>query len=70
MLPEETEDIGKLLMQGSLSPEKVAKSVIRGLEKEECLIHPHPEVADYFKAKANDYERWLRQMHRVQEKYV
>jgi NAD(P)-dependent dehydrogenase (short-subunit alcohol dehydrogenase family) len=70
MLSETTEGIGKLLMETALSPEEVAESVIQGLEKEEFLILPHPEVADYFKHKANDYERWLRQMHRVHMKYV
>jgi hypothetical protein len=27
---------------------------------------PHPEVAEYFKHKANDYERWLRGMRKLQ----
>jgi short-subunit dehydrogenase len=70
MLSEETEGIGKLLMQGSLSPEEVAESVIKGLEKEIFLILPHPEVADYVKAKANEHERWLHYMRSVQEKYA
>jgi NAD(P)-dependent dehydrogenase (short-subunit alcohol dehydrogenase family) len=70
MLSEETEGVGKLLMQTALSPEEVAEHVIAGLEKEEFLILPHPEVLDYFKNKANSYERWLRHMRREQEQYV
>ncbi len=70
MLSEETEGVGKLLMKTALSPEEVAEHVIAGLEKEEFLILPHPEVMDYFRNKANDYERWLRSMRRQQEKYV
>jgi NAD(P)-dependent dehydrogenase (short-subunit alcohol dehydrogenase family) len=69
MLSEETEGVGKLLMQTALSPEEVAEHVIAGLEKEEFLILPHPEVMDYFKNKANNYERWLRHMRRQQDQY-
>jgi len=70
MLTEETEGVGKLLMQGSLSPEEVAEEVIKSLEKEEFLILPHPQVIEYFQAKANHYERWLRHMRGEQKKYV
>lgn len=70
MLSEETEGIGKLIIQTALSPEEVAEHVIAALEKEEFLILPHPEILDYFKNKANNYERWLRHMRREQEQYV
>ena len=70
MLTEETKGVGKLLMQGSLSPEEVAEEVIKSLEKEEFLILPHPQVIEYFQAKANHYERWLRHMRGEQKKYV
>ncbi len=70
MLSEETEGVGKLLMQTAISPEEVAEHAIAGLEKEEFLILPHPEVMDYFRNKADNYERWLRYMRRQQEQYV
>jgi NAD(P)-dependent dehydrogenase (short-subunit alcohol dehydrogenase family) len=70
MLSEETEGVGKLLMKTALSPEEVAEHVIAGLEKEEFLILPHPEVRDYFRNKANDYERWLSALRHQQDKYV
>jgi NAD(P)-dependent dehydrogenase (short-subunit alcohol dehydrogenase family) len=70
MLSEETEGVGKLLMQTALSPEEVAEYVIEGLEKEEFLILPHTEVIEYFRNKANNYERWLRYMRREQEQYI
>lgn len=70
MLNEETEGIGKLILQTALSPEEVARHVIAGLEKEEFLILPHPEILDYFKSKANGYERWLRHMRGLQAEYV
>ena len=70
MLSEETEGVGKLLMQGSLSAEEVAEHTIKSLEKEEFLILPHPQVIEYFQAKANHYERWLRHMRGEQKQYV
>jgi NAD(P)-dependent dehydrogenase (short-subunit alcohol dehydrogenase family) len=54
------------LLEGSLEPEQVAEAVIQGLEAEKFLILPHPEVAEYFKRKADDYDRWLRGMRRLQ----
>ena len=43
-----------------LEPDDVADAVVAGLATEEFLILPHPEVAEYFRRKADDYERWLR----------
>lgn len=53
------------LVAGSLSPEEVAEIVVKGIEAERFLILPHPEVAEYFKRKADDYDRWLRGMRRL-----
>src|SRR5580704_12152173 len=50
----------------AVEPEDVADVVIRGLEDERFLILPHPEVAEYFRNKAGDYERWLRGMRKLQ----
>jgi NAD(P)-dependent dehydrogenase (short-subunit alcohol dehydrogenase family) len=56
----------RLLRETAVDPEQVADVVIRGLDEERFLILPHPEVAEYFKHKANDYERWLRGMRKLQ----
>jgi len=40
------------------------------LEKEEFLILPLMEVIEYFRNKANNYERRLRDMRREQEQYI
>lgn len=60
--------IGDLLREHALEPEAVADAVVQGLAEERFLILPHPEVADYFRRKADDYERWLRGMRRLQTK--
>lgn len=59
--------IGDHLKATALSPEAVADSVIAGLAEERFLILPHLEVAEYFQHKANDYDRWLRGMRRLQD---
>jgi NAD(P)-dependent dehydrogenase (short-subunit alcohol dehydrogenase family) len=70
MLTEETEGVGKLLLQTAISAEEVAQCVIEGLEKEEFLILPHRDVLEYIRKKTGDYEGWLRGMRRLQERYV
>ncbi|MCI0491285.1 MAG: SDR family oxidoreductase [Blastocatellia bacterium] len=54
------------LVEGSLSPEEIAEAVVAGLAEERFLILPHPEVAEYFRRKAADYDRWLKGMRRLQ----
>ena len=53
---------------GVLEPEDVAGAVVEGLRDERFLILPHPEVAEYFRRKADDYDRWLAGMRRLQAK--
>lgn len=59
---------GAFLLEGALEPDQVAKDVIQAVTEERFLILPHPEVAKYFQNKANDYERWLRGMRKLQAK--
>jgi NAD(P)-dependent dehydrogenase (short-subunit alcohol dehydrogenase family) len=58
----------QMLWNSSLSPEQVSESVVAGLREERFLILPHPEVAEYFCRKADDYDRWLRGMRRLRER--
>jgi hypothetical protein len=60
---------GEFLRAGMLEPEQVAECVVRGLEEERFLILPHPEVAEYLRRKATDYDRWLRGMRRLQASF-
>lgn len=47
-----------------LSPEAVAEVVIDAVEDGRFLILPHPEVADHFRRKAEDPQRWIGSMQR------
>ena len=57
-----------LLGPEAIDPGMVADTVVEGLADERFLILPHPEVATYFQNKANDYERWLGGMRKVQRR--
>ncbi|MGC1303966.1 MAG: SDR family NAD(P)-dependent oxidoreductase, partial [Caulobacteraceae bacterium] len=47
------------LLDGLLSPQTVADAVIAGLAAEQFLILPHPQVAQYMRNKAENYDRWI-----------
>jgi hypothetical protein len=55
-----------LLDPHALEPEQVAEAVVEGLDAESFLILPHPEVAQFFQNKAEDYERWIGGMRKLQ----
>jgi NAD(P)-dependent dehydrogenase (short-subunit alcohol dehydrogenase family) len=56
---------GAAAVDGVLTPEQVADAVIAGLERERFLILPHPQVARYFRNKAEDHDRWLGGMRKL-----
>jgi NAD(P)-dependent dehydrogenase (short-subunit alcohol dehydrogenase family) len=49
-----------------LEPEDVADAVVEALADGRFLILPHPEVLEFFRRKAGDYDRWLAGMRRLQ----
>lgn len=57
-------------LDGVLTPDEVADSVIRGLAAETFLILPHPIVLTYMQRKAGDYDRWLDGMRRLRVRTV
>ena len=68
MLPHFLETDGEALRESALEPEQVAEAVVAGLAKEQFLILPHPQVAEFFQRKASEYDRWIRGMRRLREK--
>ncbi len=55
-------------LDGVMTPDEVADSVIEGLAAERFLILPHPVVLTYMQRKAADYDRWLGGMRRLRAK--
>ncbi len=55
----------QFLLDTAIEADQVAAEVVRGLEIEKFLILPHPEVADYFRRKATDYDRWIAGMQKL-----
>lgn len=56
---------GSAGLDGVLSPEQVAEVVVQTMREEKFLALPHPEVAKYLLAKAQDYDRWLGGMQKL-----
>lgn len=49
-----------------IEPEDVAEAVVQALREERFFVLPHPEVAEFVKRKAEDPDRWLRGMRKLQ----
>lgn len=55
-------------LDGVVTAETTADDVVKAMDSEQFLILTHPEVLTYFQRKANDYDRWLNGMRRLQGK--
>jgi NAD(P)-dependent dehydrogenase (short-subunit alcohol dehydrogenase family) len=65
-----TDEVRAWAEGSAISPEEVAEAVVIGLQEESFLILPHPEVLEYFRRKAGDYDRWLAGMQRLQDQVL
>jgi NAD(P)-dependent dehydrogenase (short-subunit alcohol dehydrogenase family) len=65
-LLDTADEFHALLDPDALEPEEVAEAVVAGLAEESFLILPHPEVARFFRNKADDYEQWIGGMRKLQ----
>jgi NAD(P)-dependent dehydrogenase (short-subunit alcohol dehydrogenase family) len=68
LMGEDLSSRENFLFEGSLSAEEVAEAAVNGIDQERFLILPHPEVAEYFRRKSDDYDRWLGGMRRLQSR--
>jgi NAD(P)-dependent dehydrogenase (short-subunit alcohol dehydrogenase family) len=59
----------KLLAESAIEPDQVAATVAAALEGESFLVLPHPEVAEYYRLRAADPDRWLGGMNKMQRAF-
>jgi hypothetical protein len=52
-------------VEGVLTVEQAARTVVDGMEREQFLLLTHPEVLAFLQRKASDYDRWLAGMRRL-----
>jgi len=57
-------------IDGMLQPDEVAQAVIEGLQQDRFLILPHPQVKQYFLNKAENYDRWVGGMAKLQRQFA
>lgn len=58
-----------VLAPTAITPKEVADAVMEGIDADRFLILPHPEVAEYYRARAADPEGWITNMNRLQRKW-
>jgi NAD(P)-dependent dehydrogenase (short-subunit alcohol dehydrogenase family) len=68
MLAEAEPGVRALVEPTAISPEEVAETVVAALADDRFLILPHPEIADYYRARAEDTGRWLAGINILQRK--
>jgi NAD(P)-dependent dehydrogenase (short-subunit alcohol dehydrogenase family) len=57
-----------ILTDSAIAPEEVADAVLAGIADGRFLILPHPEVAGMYASRAEDPDRWLRGMNKLQRR--
>ncbi|MGK2925315.1 MAG: SDR family oxidoreductase [Lysobacterales bacterium] len=57
-------------VDGILSAENVAGCIVAGIQQDRFLVLPHPQVATYFRRKAEDHDRWIGGMQRFRRRIV
>lgn len=64
---EEAGPLKELLSRDTvLTPDDVAQAWVDSLADDRFLVLPHPEVGDYYRARAGANEQWLAGMRRLQ----
>jgi NAD(P)-dependent dehydrogenase (short-subunit alcohol dehydrogenase family) len=52
----------------AVTPEHVAEECVKALREERFMVLPHPEVKEFYSYRANDTDRWMKGMRRLNTK--
>ena len=63
-----SDPVHQFLHVSAVEPEHVADCLMEAMHLEQFLVLPHPEVGEFFAFKSQDYNRWLKQFARINEK--
>ncbi|MDT0466287.1 SDR family oxidoreductase [Streptomyces gibsoniae] len=58
-----------VLVPTAIEPADVADALMKGIAEDRFLILPHPDVAEYYQARATEPNRWLTNMNHLQQKW-
>ncbi|MCX4733048.1 SDR family oxidoreductase [Streptomyces sp. NBC_01363] len=58
-----------VLAPSAIEPEAVADALFDAMAEDRFLVLPHPEVAGYYRARAEDADHWLGSMNHLQRKW-
>lgn len=60
--------VHQFLHFSSVTPEQVAEDVLTAITEEKFLVLPHSEVGEYFAYKGEDYDKWIKNFSRLDQK--
>ncbi|WP_405460744.1 SDR family oxidoreductase [Streptomyces sp. NBC_00101] len=55
-----------VLAPTAIEPDAVADALFDAIDQDRFLVLPHPEVADYYRARADEPDRWIGGMNKLQ----
>ncbi|GAA1363198.1 SDR family oxidoreductase [Streptomyces beijiangensis] len=58
-----------VLAPTAIEPDAVADALFAAIADDRFLVLPHPEVAEYYQARAADPDRWIGNMNHLQKKW-
>lgn len=56
-------------IDGMIEADAVAEACVKAIAAEEFLILPHPQVLEYFRRKAANYDRWVGGMRKLNRRF-
>ncbi|MFD3524083.1 SDR family oxidoreductase [Streptomyces sp. NPDC058653] len=58
-----------VLAPTAIEPDEVADALFEAMDEERFLVLPHADVAEYYRSRSGDTDRWLASMNQIQQKW-